>query len=80
MITWLDIAECCGSMKQKGNREKNVSGLMKVLKSMIMCSALAGTTAEKKLLEAKELAERGNEADFGNIKKLVKEALECTRQ
>lgn len=80
MITWLDIAECCAYEKHMKSREKNVSGLMKVLKSMIMCSALAGTAAEKKIEEAKRMAESGGTENFEKIKLLIKEALEFTRQ
>lgn len=80
MITWLEIADCCSDEKQSKSREKNVNGLMKVLKSMIMCTALAGTAAEKKIEEAKQLAESGGAVDFEKVKLLIKEALEFTRQ
>ncbi len=80
MMTWVDIADCCAAAGRKESRLKNINGLFKVLKSMIICSAIAGTEAEKKINLAKELASAGKAEDFEKIKALIKEALDYTSQ
>lgn len=80
MSTWLDIAGHCAVAENEKIRKKNINGLLKVLKSMIICSAIAGTEAEKKINSAKELAFAGNPEDFEKIRELIKEAFEYTSQ